>query len=524
MRVGVLVGWLVLAGPPMTGEAEAFAEASAVKEGESEHARSCAVRLEGLLREDGEGHPRGPEVLARAARCREIAGEFEEAARMREALVERYPQAPVARAELGALAHRYRVTAQFERAAAAMERFAQRYPDDERAAEFVLDAAQLRAGLGQESAALSLLARGEAHAQGSDPRRAAALFWARVELAPGTYADDQARRAHAEEYLQRYGAAGGLGRQILAEATIADVDWRRSCKQRDTPLDLCLTFKPAVPPARKGKPARRSCAGPEVRVAVVHPRDHKLAEAAQTRFETVLQLGEAWEREGEDDPQLRVQVREALDLAEIAVADRGLEAYLELRALTKLSLMVDARRRYTGDPRHEKSSAKQRHKSRDSPSRVYAFLQKKAAQERWLWSLYDEIVRREYSRRGLFAAAARLGVVLGAFADEWVTVEVPRALTSDTEIESYCSWLQSMAGTSVEDAKDVFADCLSRAARYPYSDAAVAFCADELERRYPREYPALHELFARGQSLPFEPEAVPVQLDPPKAEAVPGDM
>lgn len=501
-------------------EADAFAEVeAAAAAGDPERARACAARLLALYAEYGDRHPRAPDALAYAARCHDVAGDFGAAARTRELLVERFPQAPVARLALLALAHQYQAIARYDRAAAVMETYAKRHPDDKQTPELAVEAALLRAGLGQEAEALALLARAEEQHRLRDPARAAALFWARAQLLPGTYPNDQARREHAEQYLKRHGARGGLARLILAEVAIADVDWRRSCKQKGTPLDLCVTFQPAAPVAAKGKRPAPNCAGPAARAVSVHARDRKLAEAAQRRFQEALRIGSAWRREG-DDEALRAKVAEALDLAAIAVADADLAAYLQLRVPTGLAFTVEAWRRELGTPGQQAIYAEQVRTSETSKKRLLEFLTAKTAQGQALARRYEHVAAGKQSPRGMFAAAARVAVVQATYADELLTAEVPGGLGNEAAVKAYCGAMRDQAAAIEQSAKEALTYCLGRAEAFQYTDAAVAFCEGELERRWPREFPALRELFARGQSLPAEPESVPVQLAPPEEAAL----
>src|SRR5690606_8273651 len=135
-----------------------------------------------------------------------------------------------------------------------------------------------RVGLSQRELALADLDRYERLYARKHAERAAAVFWTRQQLLD----DDAARREHAVDYLARYRSKGGLDRLIVAEVTIAQIDWRRSCPE---PLlhDLCVSIerhdKSLVP---------HRCELPQYTTVTVHKRNAKLAQQAQERLRSAV--------------------------------------------------------------------------------------------------------------------------------------------------------------------------------------------------------------------------------------------
>lgn len=501
--------------PLAPADAEALASAAeVVKSGDPARGRECAARLSELATRLGDADPRTAEVLTYTAQCQEAAGEYDAMVATRERLMQQFPTTPAARVALLALVRHYRATVAFERAAAAMERFAERWPGEREAIDLLEEAALLRAQLGQEKRALELFQRVEKLFAGKDPRRVAVNFWALPDLLPGTYADDQARRAHAQAYVERHGPRGGPGRLLVAEVTIAAIDWRRACKQKGGLMDLCVTSKPAVVDAPgRGKAPKLSCAGPTAQAVTVHARDPKLAEAAQARLREVVKLGKVLPP-GEE-PWLEMRVREALDRAEVILADRELEEALTLQVPSGLDFYVEDILKHSDKERDRKRHAEQLRRSEDSRRRFLAYWQQAYGNANKLSRRYEEVVARKYSPQGLFAAAARVAIVAQTQADRLLAAELPRGLGSEAAIKAYCGAMRDYTTPVEQNARLALEFCLARATAYVHSDASVEFCAAELERRLPRAHPRQRELFGPVQPPPIEPTWVPAQLEPP---------
>ncbi|PCC70379.1 hypothetical protein SAMN02745121_07954 [Nannocystis exedens] len=519
--LGVLVGALAAMAPgsPMTPEdAQILADGVAVAQaGDPAQGRACAEQLEQLAQRLGDRHERAAEALEYAARCHEAAGQYDAMVATRERLVATFPTLPAARVALLALVRHLRATLSFERAAAAMERFAERYPDAAEASELLQEAGILRAQLGQDPRALALFDKVEKYYATKDPQRSAIVHWARVDLLPKTLPDDQARQKHALEYLQRHGSKGGPARRIVAEVTVAAIEWRRACKQKGGPIDLCLTSKPAAIDApQRGKPPTVTCAGPAAQVVTVYPRDRQLAESAQRRLRQVLELGQALPPV--EDPWLQMKVQEALDQADLIVADRELEAALAVRPPTDLNFRVEDYLQYSAKASDRKKYAEQKRKSEDSQRRFLDYWTKIREQSNDVTRRYEKIAARKASPRGAFAAAARVAVLVQAQVDTLLAAEVPDGLGSEEAIKAYCGALRDYTTPVEAAATQALEFCWERAAAFAYTDPSVEFCGSELQRRAPREYPPQRELFGWTAPPPIEPVSAPVQVEPPLSE------
>ncbi|MCY1056447.1 hypothetical protein [Nannocystis sp. SCPEA4] len=513
------VAGLALAGEPLTpAEAEAYNEAAKIAQsGDPARGHECAVTLTELAQRLGDKHSRTVEALELAARCHEAAGEYEAMVATRERLVEKFPATPTARVAMLALVRHHRATLAFEKAAAVMERFAERWPGEREAIDLLQEAFVLRAQLGHDKRALELSERMEKLYAGKDPQRLALIYWARADLLPKTLPDDQARQAHAAGYLQRYGNKGGPARRIVAEVTYAAIEWRRACKQKDGLMDLCVSVKPAAPDAPKGgKAPRLTCAGPAAQAITVHPRDRKLAESAQRRLREAVSLGEILPPV--EDPWLRAKVDEALDQAELILADAKLEEALAVRPPADLSFFREDWREFSDDARDRKIYAEQKRKSEDSTRRFLDYWNKSQERTNDLNRRYEKVAARKRSVRGMFAAAARNGIVSQTQVDTLMAAEVPAGLKSDAAIKAYCGALADSTGPIATAAMQAFEYCWQRSAMFAYTDPSVEFCGAELQRRQPRAYPPQRELFGFIEPPPLEPVSAPVQVEPPILE------
>lgn len=217
----------------------------------------------GLLALDVHAQEPEDEKLFNEAASRELAGDIGVAVRLRVQLLDRFPQSDLAEPTLVALARTYAAIAYYDDAAERYEQYAQLYPNSKDAPEALQNAYLFRVGLDQTDAALRDLDEYERLYARKDPDMAARIFWSRSELLDTA----KQRREHALEYIQRHGRGGSVDRWLVAEAVVAQIDWRSSCAE---PLlfDSCITIDDAV--------------------VTVHARKRKLASEAQARFDRIL--------------------------------------------------------------------------------------------------------------------------------------------------------------------------------------------------------------------------------------------
>src|SRR5690606_12874545 len=227
-------------------------------------------------------------------------------------LLSEFPDSQHASDTMYFVAQSHQAVAHYRDAAARFEEFAGKYNKDKRAADALQNAYLFRLGIGDEEAAAADLKQYDALFKKKDIKTAAKIFWSRHDLLK----TDPERKSHAEEYLKIYGSKGGVDRQIVAEAAIAQILWRRSCEE-ELLYDSCLSIKRQKAVSglaeiekqkklqerqarleakseksgkkEKYKPPKR-CGSSTQGLITVHKRDKKVAEQAQKRFANVLKL------------------------------------------------------------------------------------------------------------------------------------------------------------------------------------------------------------------------------------------
>jgi tetratricopeptide (TPR) repeat protein len=171
-----------------------------------------------------------PSILNEAANYFENANKVMKAIQIRNRLVQEHPGCPFVNDAQFKVAQAYARLAFFEKAAEAYEGFARDHAAgstaDERAPEAMLNAVQIRIGLGQDS-----LAKADAdfldQKFGSNrkyQKKAAEAYFSIGDLYTSTRNWSEVIR-HYTEYLQKYGRKGGKEFEVRAHVWIAEANW-----------------------------------------------------------------------------------------------------------------------------------------------------------------------------------------------------------------------------------------------------------------------------------------------------------
>lgn len=450
-------------------------------------------------------HPQADEAMYESARCVEAMGKIGPALRIDEQLAEKHREGRLGRLALAAVGRERLALLKFARAAEAFEEYAARYAADKLAPGFLRDAAGLRSGLGMMDQAQRDLEEIERLYSRSAPRTAAEAFWARRELLPASYATDKALRAHAESYLKIYGDAGDEVRKLLAIATLGEIDWRASCKigkqKQPGPLGLCVELKFEQP----------TLCDATVTQVVVHPRDRKLAGAAVLAFERVIAAAERM------DPYpltAEPRLRDAVAMAKIRLVDRNFEAYLAVHMPEDLSFTVDEWRRDSPASGDRARYEKQVKKSEDSKRRFLEFNAQKTRLAIAVEKEYEAVFGARSSPAGMFAAAARVGLLELNYGDELMQADTDLPPGPEARA-AFCEALEERIVPMSQHAITALSACVAKARVYGVFDDSARFCEAELQRRALLAFPPLRELFAEMQALePGELETIGVQVEP----------
>lgn len=390
---------------------------------------------------------------------------------------------------LYALAESYAATARYEESAKLYEQFAEQERSDVRAPVALHNAYLFRLGLDQRDAAKRNLVAYQRFYERANPRTVAAIFWSQHDLLDST----KAQRKHALEYLATFDHDGGLDRVIVAQAVVAQIDWRRSCRQ---PLlfDSCIAIEREATPRTKTK----RCGLPTQGIVTVHRRDTKLAASAQDRFKTILKLVRKRQRanpegEGKHEPDFA----DAWAMAIVYQADAQYEEFFRIDVPEDLDFVLGPGRN-SGDRVAERRYKAQLEKREDSYKRLRSFFEQKLELGGELQNRYFE-VKSTGSPYWTIVAAARVASLLQNFADQLQRAKLPARVRSVDSIKAYCDSLAEHAKPVEEQALHAWSYCVERSTDYQFFTEFSRLCEAEVQARDPKSYPATHELF--GESV-----------------------
>jgi hypothetical protein len=475
--------------------------------GSRESYQRCADGFVELYNEYEE-YARADELLFNAAVCSEFAGAIGMAIALRAALLEHHPQSNLAEPTLAGLAFWYAAIAHYDDAAERYEQYAARYPHSKDTPDALQNAYLFRLGLDQTDAALENLDDYEQLYEREDPDKAAQIFWSRRELLDSA----RERREHAVAYIERHGKAVSVDRWLVAEAVVAQIDWRSSCSE---PLlfDSCITIerrgrRPRVPgmsasmradvarmrAQRPGKKPER-CGGPGYAIVTVHAREQELAKQAQARFDRILSaLGKSGPIQiPEHEPWRRASFLDAWAMALVYRADAKYEKFL--RRDLPADLKPDRTQR-----RYEQAIV-----------RLGTFTTKKEDLGEELADQYAA-VDAVASPHWQLVAAARVGMLYESFADQLEHAKVPGGLVDRAQLEDYCGLLGAWAQPLRQHAIEAWGRCIERSTQLELFGEFSRLCELRLADLDPR-HPATHELFGEPGPGPTRMRTVGVLPD-----------
>ena len=501
-------------------EAQARAQFEAGRAGDRAGFEACA-KLYLEVYNTYDEHKHADTLLWQAALCSEAAGALGEAVHIRKILLERYPDSAHASEVLLGLGDSHASIAMYEPAAEYYEQFATRYRKDTRTPAALDNAYLFRIGLEQSDAARRDLAALQKLYATKHVAKAAEYFWSGRELLDSS----KQRRQHALDYLDTFEWQGGYDREVVAHAVIAQIDWRRSCRE---PLlfDACISLERS--PAKRGVPGVSALEAAQVEAALaeiagtppkpyrrpkrcggevggvtltVHKRNAKLAEAAQKRFKLVLRLAKN-ERKKIDIPEndrVRIEAfKSAQALAMVYRADQEFEAYLALDLPAKLDFYVDGSLRDSGIVGQERLYRDQLVRWNDSLERLGEFFERKAKLGWDLAKDYAE-VKGTGSPYWVLAGASRSAMVYETFADQLHLARIPRGLRGQEQVAAYCDALADYAAPLMQQAMAAWEYCTDRSTEFQYFSEFSRECETRQAEHDPHKYPATKELF--GESV-----------------------
>ena len=494
----------------------------------------CAAQFIQVFNEH-EDHDRADTLLWNAADCSDAAYQVGQAIQIRKAMLDRFPDSEHAKDTLHFLAESYQAVAYYADSAQRYEEFAEKYAKDDRADNALQNAYLFRLGLGEEKKAKEDLSKYESIYKKKDIKQAAKIFWSEHDLLNS----EGAKRSHAEQYLKTYSTKGGLDRAVVAEAVIAQIDWRRSC---DEPLlyDSCLTItrtrvlsgveaiekrkkmeekaKKAAENEKEGDKKRfrppKRCGSPTQGVITVHKRGKKRADAAQARFKKILKMvGKSKVEIPAEDVKRAEDFKNAWAMSMVYIADAKYEDYLTIEMPEELDFAVDDWRKDSGVPSWEKKYAEQVKKAEDSKKRFGDFFEKKVKTATELKEQYAE-VKGTGSPYWVLAASARTASVLQNFADQLYRADVPQNFRTQEQVWAYCDALADQAQPVQDEALGAYTYCIERSTEYQFFNEFSRLCEEEMQQRDAEKYPATNEMFGVSIYTASRIEKVGVLEDP----------
>lgn len=455
-------------------------------------AQAHLADLAGLRPDD----PQRALVRVYAATCLRRAGRWDDAVEQYTRAFAESPRGSLRESLLPMLVRGHLAVARYADALARAEQFTAEYPAHPEAPDMLLEAARLQIALGRPDRALASLDAFERQYARRDPARAAAVFWARREL----LRDDTQRLAHAQAYLARHGRAGGVERAVVAEATVAQLRWRRACG-RASAQDLCISWHEL--PAQVGPDARgpARCEPLRAGVRAVFARREPLAGEAQRGFAAVVRAAAGAQEDPGGEPQRSRELADAVATARLGIADRRLEELLALAVPTDL--------RFANDPKDPRSGPRVAASTR----RFQAYLQTSQRLAQELERAYAEIAGPGAGPDGQIAAAARIAVLAAHQADVLITAPIPAELAREPLTAAYCAALRNAVAPMRQQARAALEHCVARSVRLGHVNAWSRWCEAALVSDDPAGYPPLAEIVGEPRFTTSGSVTIPVQTE-----------
>ncbi len=426
------------------------------------------------------------EILWNAAINYEAARLLGRAIRVRQALIQQYPESPLSKKSIYLLGANFHALAYYEQAATYYEQFARQYAgetgadctEQERAESRCPDAVLalrnatlFRLGLGQEEQALEDIQLFE-----SNYRRSRATETAQVAFAMGALYEQREMWDHLIRYYRKF--LRDYRRNALPhQVVLANVALGRAFLAREEPRDARGHFNDAVRAWNGG-----------------------VAQA----------LSRA---EGMSDADKVFALRQAIDATAEAMFRLAEDKYVAFRGIAFPA--------YEGGRSLERVTAW-------SNSEFRSWLERKRAALVAAEAEYNRIAALSVDVQGVavnspawqIAAAARSGAMYREFVDHFRSAPIPTVIENDPDLyDVYAGALDEQSQPLLETATQRFLFCLRTATNVRWFNEYSRQCESELNRLNPGQYPLASEL--RGEpnfvySAPARPG--PVELGAAEAE------
>ncbi len=461
--------------------------------------------------------------LYNAGLCFQNAHLIGQAIKAREELIKDHPNDPLAQRALFQIASGYHQLAYYSEAARRYEEFANKFPGEKKALTALGNAYSFRIGLGEFDQAIQDMNNFVKYYGAKRPAETANVVFQMSEVYEKENKTDELAK-NLEAYLKKWGAKGGIDKEILAHFKLGEIAWAKSCPQAGV-NGACIKIdrltmngkqKALYEINRKIKDRKKKlreklrtqCGPPTSSKITVYDRSPKLAAEAQKDFNEVLKL---WAK-GEAEKKLQSQVtnhdeaaardafmRFAVAGAAFYQAEQVYEQFLKV----KFPQGLDFQQPTQYDSKKVATAKKKKYD--DSEKKFLAYLNEKT-------KLADRLASSSKDRKGMYdfvldyhvahwtiAASARIGQVFADFVNQLYTADIPKDLKEQDEWgnrprEIFCDALVDKAEPIESKAITGYELCLKAATKESWFNEWSNLCEVELNQMKPTEYPLAAEI------------------------------
>jgi TolA-binding protein len=466
-------------------------------------------------------HAKHAERLWNAGQCFQNAHLIGQAIKAWEALRAAHPSDPLAARALYRIGAGYQQLAFYTKAADRYEEFARGFPGEERASAALGNASAFREGLGEAAAALRDMRAFVGFYETRRPREAAAVEFQMGEVYEKS-GDLDRLRAHLAHYLEKWGARGGLDRQVEAHFRLGELAWKASCPHPSEDGACVQLTRQASSRSRQvleaarrrlGREKRTQCGPPTKSKILVLERDRGQAAGAAEHFRAAIRLWLAGDAgnpiAGRDIEERRAAGAYAAAGAAFYLAEQGYEDLLRVKFPQNLDFSAPSA---NDSPRHRAATAR---KLEDSKRRFAAYLDDKAKRLEASRAAYLEVFKLRQAQWTI-AAAARIGQLHQDFAGQLYTAPIPADLPEvdawgNRPRDLYCDALEDEAGKVEAKATEGFGSCLTAATERSWYNEWSRLCERELNQIAPAQFPLSAELRPDASYVPLTLSAAPIE-------------
>jgi tetratricopeptide (TPR) repeat protein len=481
--------------------------------------------------------------LYNAGLCFQNARLVGQAIKAREQLIAAHPKDTLSQRALFQIASGYHQLAYYSEAAKRYEEFAGKFPGEKQAFTALGNAYSFRIGLGEFDKAIDDMNSFVKYYGEKKPADAANVVFQMSEVYEKQKKTEELSK-HLDAYLKKWGAKGGIDKQILAHFKLGEIAWIKSCPQEGV-NGACIkvdrvtmngrakalyTINNTIKDKKKKlkEKLRTQCGPPTSSKITVYDRSSKLAPGAQKHFSEVLKL---WAK-GDAEKKLRSQVpnpgeaaardvfmRFAVAGAAFYQAEQVYEQFLKVKFPQGLDFQQP-----TQFDKPKVAEAKKK-KFEDSSKKFMVYLTDKTKLAERLAGpsadkkgMYDFVLEYKVAHWTI-AASARIGQVFADFVNQLYTAEIPKDLKEQDEWgnrprEIFCDALVDKAEPIESKAVVGYDLCLKAATKESWFNEWSTMCEVELNQIKPSEYPLAAEAKPEPGyvSTPITPAAVVSEL------------